>query len=99
MGRKKKAEKGEQLDLIDIAPENAKAIIAAAKIYKRAQTARLTALKNEIEQKQKVLALVIEANLTPLKDGVIRFKCGEFTISATPQGFLIKVKEEGEPKN
>lgn len=99
--KKDAAETGEQLDLIDVAPENEKAIVAQARIYKKAQKVRLVALKNEVEQKQKVLALVKEANLTPLKDGVIRVKCGEFTISITPQDFLIKVKEEvvREPKS
>lgn len=98
---KKKVTKGEQLDLIDVAPENAKAIVAAARVYKMRQKERLDALKKEIAEKQKVLALVKEAKLKPLESGIIRFTCEGFTISITPRDELIKVKEEApqEPKS
>ena len=94
--KKSKGTKGEQLDLIDLAPENAKAIVAAARIYKMRQKERLEALKMEIAEKQKVLALVRDAKLKPLPDGKIRFKYDGFTISVTPRDELIQVKEAVE---
>ena len=96
MGRKKKEE---QLDLIDVAPENAKAIVAKARIYKMRMDERRTALKKEIDAKQEVLALVKEAKLQPLEGGKIRFKYEGFTISITPRDELVQVKEEIEPKS
>ena len=101
MAKKEKAEEGEQLDLIDVAPENAKPIIAAARLYKKYQKARLASLKDEIGQKQKILSLVKEAKLTTLEGGKIRFKYDGVTISITPRDELVKVKENGldEPKD
>ena len=93
---KKEAVAGEQLDLIDVHPENAKEIIDCAKAYKRYVTDRLAVEKREVEQKQKLLALVRDANLQRLKDGTIRFKLDGFLITITPRDELIKVKEETE---
>ncbi len=84
----------EQLDLIDIHPENAKPIIAAARIYKKLVGKRLDVLAQEVEQKQKILDLVKEAKLTPLENGVVRFKYDNVTISITPRDELVKVKDE-----
>lgn len=92
MGKKKK-ETQEQLDLIDVAPENAKPIIAAARVYKKAQKARLSALKNEIDQKQKVLALIKEAEIKPGEGGKIVFKYDNVLISVTPRDELVRITE------
>ncbi len=89
-------ESGEQLDLIDVKPENAKVIISAARLYKKFQVARSTALAKEIEQKQEVLRLVREANLHPLDGGKIRFEYDNVTVSVTPRDELIKVKDKAE---
>lgn len=86
-------EVGEQMDLLDVQPENAKAIMAAAKLYKKHQIARQAALAKEITQKEKLLELVRAAKLKPLADGVIKFACGGMIISVTPRDELIKVKE------
>lgn len=86
-------ESSEQLDLIDVQPENAKAIIAEARVYKKFQAARLNALAKETEHKAKVLNLVKEAKLQPLNGGVIKFKYDGFEISITPRDELVKVKE------
>ena len=88
----------EQLDLIDIHPENAKPIIAAARIYKKLVGKRLDVLAQEVEQKQKILDLVKKAKLTPLENGVVRFKYDNVTISITPRDELVKVKDE-DPTN
>lgn len=97
MGRRKKAEtEGGQLDLIDVSPANGKEIIKQARIYKKAQAERIEALAEEVESKQKLLALVKEANLKPLEDGVIRFRLDGFTITVKPRDELVKVKDDSE---
>lgn len=95
----KKKEVGEQIDLIDVAPENAKAIIAAARIYSKAQGARSKALKNEVEQKVKVIQLIRESKIKPLDGGVIKFTYEGVTIKITPRDELVQVQEESEPKS
>jgi hypothetical protein len=96
MPRKKNAEAGEQLDLIDTTPKNSKQIIVIARRYKAAQTARIAALVEEGAEKQKLLDLVKAAKLQPLENSVIRFRVDGMTISITPRDELIKVKEDGE---
>ena len=83
---------GEQLELIDVAPENAKPIIELAKQYKEVQTTRLAALKQETELKQKIITAVHEANLQRLDDGKIRFTYDNVTISIEPSDEKVKVK-------
>ena len=98
MGRKKKHASREQMDLIDVQPENAKAIIAEAKRYKAVQAERLKALEAETASKEKVLTLIKKANLQRLKDGTIRFKHDGFYITVTPRDELVTVKEAKETK-
>lgn len=83
-----------QMDLIDISPKNAKPIIAAARIYKKYQLERLSALASEKKQKAKVLRLVKEANLQPLEGGIIKFICNGVEISVEPRDELVKIKEQ-----
>ena len=89
-------ERQEQMDLIEVHPENAKAIVVAAKLYKRFQNARLTALAKEVAQKQVVLNLVREADLKPLNGGKIKFNYDNVKISVTPRDVLVKVKVKDE---
>ena len=91
MAKTQKKEK--QLALIDIEPKNMKEILKKAREYKNAQTQRLSWLASEKEFKHEVLALVKEAKLQPLEDGVIRFHCDGVIISVTPRDELIRVKE------
>jgi len=91
-----KKEKEEQMDLIEVGPENGEAIIAAARIYKKLQVARSLALKKEVEQKQKVLSLIKEAELKTLEGGKIRFKYDNVTVSVTPRDELVQVKDGTE---
>lgn len=95
MAKKKKAkkQKGEQLQLIDVAPENAKEIIAATKVYKVHQAARLKAGKAEIAQRTVVRALVAESGLQRLPDGTIRFELDGKLFCVTPQDDLITITD------
>lgn len=90
----KPLEVGEQLDLIDVSPANGKLIKSAARLYKKYQTERTEALAQEKKQKKKLLELVKEADLKPLDDGIIKFKCGGLMITLEPRDELIKVKEK-----
>jgi hypothetical protein len=90
------AHSGEQLELIDVLPENAKPIIAAARLYKKFQAARMAALDKETKQKQVVLNLIHEAKLQPLEGGKIKFEHDGVIISVTPRDELIKIKEKEE---
>jgi len=87
---------GEQLDLIDIHPKEAKPIIAAARLYKKYQLARMAAGKKEVEQKRKVLELVKEAKLQPLEGGKIKFEYNGVEISIMPRDELVKIKDKTE---
>ena len=84
----------EQMELIDVGPENMKEIKPAAKAYQKAKTARINASTKEVQTKNKLLGLVKTAKLKPLDDGVIRFRCDGLLISITPRDELIKVIEE-----
>lgn len=97
-GPKKDAKpKGEQLALIDVAPENAKPIIKLAREYKKAVTSRLVFLKEEVRLKQLILELVNNAGLQRLPSGDIRFRYDDVTITVTPCDDKIKVVEK-KPK-
>jgi len=93
---KAKKNSEEQLDLIDVHPENEKAIVSAAKMYKKYQAARLGALAKEVEQKKLLLSLIRDAKLKPLDDGRIKFSCDNFVITVTPADMKINVKEKDE---
>lgn len=97
-GNKKssKPDEGEQLDLIEVEPEEAKEIARIARAYKKAQKARVTALAEEIKQKEKLLAVVKEAKLQPGVDGMYTFKANGTIITVTPRDELVKVKFEDE---
>jgi hypothetical protein len=101
---KKKTEKpeeknktdGEQIDLIDVKPENAKEIIKAAKAYKKAQAARIEALVTEVAEKENLLECIRKAKLQPSSDGSLKFSLEDVKISVTPRDELIKVKFKSE---
>ncbi len=96
MARKASKKKGEQLDLIDVKPKNAKEILAAARIYKEWMTQRVECLAKEKEYKQIVLELVHKADLQPLEGGKIKFEVDGTTITITPRDELVQIKEAKE---
>lgn len=96
-GKKKETKKSdEQLDLIDVAPENAKPIIEVACQYKQHQRARMAAGAKEEECKKRILNMVNEANLQRLEGGKIKFEYDSVTISITPRDELVTVKDKTE---
>ncbi|KKN73497.1 hypothetical protein LCGC14_0400730 [marine sediment metagenome] len=97
--QKEENQSGEQLDLIDVAPENAKAIIRAARLYKELQATRITALNKEITQKAEVLQLVKAAKLQPLEGGKIKFEYDNVVVSITPRDELVKVSTRQTQRN
>ena len=86
----------EQGYLIDVRPENAKKIIAKAKAYKRAVTARLSEGDKESNLKSELLELIKGANLQPTEDGKIKFSLDGFKITVTPRDMLIQVKSDAD---
>jgi hypothetical protein len=95
----KKKTQGEQLDLIEVGPENSKKIKAVAHRYKAAQATRLNALEKEIAEKTELLELIKKENLQTLEGGKIQLKVDGMIITVTPRDELIRVKEEGEEKD
>ena len=91
---KKKAPKGEQMALIEVGPENLEHIVKEVRQYKYHQKQRLLHLKKEIEQKEKIKALVAEAHLQRLKDGNIKFEADNAIVNVVPQDDLITIKEK-----
>ena len=87
---------GTQLDLIDVSPENAKPIIDAARLYKKFQVTRQTALNKEVKQKQQVLELVKAAKLQPLDGGKIKFEYDGVLICITPRDELVTIRDKIE---
>lgn len=91
-------EKGEQMKLIDVGPENLGAIVKEVRIYKKHQADRLASLKLETKQKEKIKALVKEAGLQHLPDGTIKFEADHSIVCLTPQDELITIKEKAPKK-
>lgn len=87
---------GEQMDLIDVGPENLKQIKPIAKKYRQAVKERMAAGETEKDLKEQLLAMVKDANLKRLDDGTIRFKVDGMLITVTPRDELIRVKEDDD---
>lgn len=99
MATKNMAEKvaeGEQMDLIEVGPKNAKVIIEQAKIYKAALAKRLKSLATEVAAKEQLKSLIKAAKLRPMEDGIIRFRVDGFLITVEPRDEKVTVKDEQE---
>jgi hypothetical protein len=88
----KKAKEAEQLELMDVTPEYAKPLKAAARKYKKARGERQAALAGEVEAKAKIIELVKAANIKPDAAGVLSCYVDGMTIKITPRDELVKVK-------
>jgi len=90
------AEDGEQLPLIDVAPENAKDILRVARSYKRAQAVRNGALAEEVKLKQKLLALVHESGVSADHEGGYRLSLNGVVVTVKPRDELVRVKDKDD---
>jgi len=88
-----KKPKDEQLDLIDVHPENQEEIVKAARAYKKTVKSRLGIQKKEADLKATLLGAVAEAKLQPLADGTYHFTVDSVEIKVTPRDNLVQVKE------
>jgi redox-regulated HSP33 family molecular chaperone len=87
---------GEQMDLIDVGPENLEKIAPHARKYRAAMKKRLAALDIEVKEKSIIQQLVHESGLKRLADGSIKFKCEGMRIEIIPSDEKIKIKDEEE---
>lgn len=85
----------EQMDLIDVTPENQKDILATAKAYKKVQKRRIEALAEEKTLKTELLELIRQADLQPV-DGKISVNVDGYTITVTPRDELVRVKDNSD---
>ncbi len=85
---------GEQLDLIDVAPKNAKPIIAKAREYKVVVNKRVKLTAKEVQLKEEIKDMVRKAKLKPHEDGSTRFTYDGVTVQVTPCDAKVKVTEE-----
>lgn len=83
MATRRKTTNEEQLDLIEVGPENEKALKRAARAFKAAQAERKAWGDEEEKHKNKIVELVHEAKLKPDAEGIITFTLGNFTIKVT----------------
>lgn len=93
-----KKQKGEQLRLIEVGPENLKVIAKETRIYRSLVDQRLVLLKKEVKQKEKVKTLVKEAELQRLQDGRIQFEVDDEIVCLMPQDDLITIKKKTPKK-
>lgn len=92
MARRRATTEDVQLPLIDVGPENAKAMRPVVRKYKEALTERISWLAEEKKHKAKLLGMVKEAGLKPNADGVIEFELNGTVVKITPRDELIQVK-------
>lgn len=97
MARKKQTMEpapGEQMDLLDVSPENLKEIIPVAKQYRKAVKRRMVALEEETQLKGQILNLIKDAKFSRLADGSIKFRCDGMLITVTPRDELVRVNDK-----
>lgn len=90
----KEAESGEQLELIDVNPENAKPLIRAARKYRKTITQRLEIQHREAKELLDLRELIEASGLQPLASGKIAFEYDGVTVEHTPQDAKVKVTIE-----
>lgn len=96
MGKRGRPPEGEQMDLMDVGPENQEEIVRWAQAHKHAMRERMKWGKQESEAKQKVLDLIKQANLTKLEDGKIKVRCGHYTVTVIPRDAKVTIRDDDE---
>lgn len=104
MARKKKeqtepseeteSQAGEQLDLIDVTPDELKGLKPIAEKYRSVVRRRINLQNEEKELKDQILSAIKTAHLQRLSDGKIRFRLDHMIITVTPRDELVQVEEE-----
>ena len=87
---------GEQMDLLDVGPENLKKIVPVAREYKRVVTQRISLTAKESELKKELQAFAHNSGLKPLPNGHIKWSCQGVTVEHIPQDERVKVTIEKE---
>ena len=85
--------KSEQLDLIDVQPENAAEIAKYAGQYREVVARRIKLAEKEVDLKQKILRLFDDGNVQRLDKGKRKLKVGHFMIETEPKEESVKVRE------
>lgn len=86
-----KAEKGEQMPLIDVLPENIKPIIPVARAYRKVVAERVILTRKEVELKTKIREMATKAKIPRLDDGSIKFNWEGVNVVITPQDEKVQV--------
>lgn len=96
MARKSKAEAGEQIPLIDVEPENVKAILKRARVLLNAKADAKDARECAAEAESALVTEIMAAKLKPV-DGVWRVPVDGMIITVTPREHAVKIEETGNP--
>ena len=91
-----KYSKNEQMDLIDITPEQLKKIAPKIRRYKACVTERIALNAEEKKLKELIKQFAHESGIQRLEDGSIKFGCDGLIVSVTPQDEKVSVKESKE---
>lgn len=89
-------QKGEQMPLIDVLPENIKPIIPIARAYKKVVAQRVQLTAKEVELKTKIKDMARKAKIPRLDDGSIKITHDGVQIVITPQDEKVKVSIDDE---
>jgi hypothetical protein len=98
-GAEAESTSGEQLDLINVSPENMEKILPIAKAFRKVVKDRVRLTNKEIELRNELEQAVDEAKLQPLPDGKIKFKIDGLIITIEPTGRKVSVKEAKAKKD
>lgn len=96
MARKTKTDTDGQLDLIEVGPENAKALKRAANAYVKAHDSQLAAKLIADGKLDTLMQRVKEAELEPLADGTIKFRVGGMVVKVGKPTSRLTIKNADE---
>ena len=88
-----KVEVGEQMELIDVLPKKARPIVKKAQEYRKAVENRQKWGSKEAALKAEIGAMIADAKISRLANGVIRFSCDGVLITQTPRKELLQVQD------
>lgn len=86
-----KTEKGEQMPLIDVIPEDIKPIIPFARKYRKVVAERMALSAEEVKLKTKIREMAAKAEIPRQDDGTIKFTWERVEVLITPRDELVQV--------